>query len=157
MLPVRRSLVLLAALAGVPGWLHAADDKVIEGDLKKMQGEWLATALDGGGQSAPKELIKGFRVTIKGDEMLILVKDHPDDKHAATIKLDATKTPKTIDVTPAGPEKDNTIHGIYAFENGTLKIYAPNKPGNESTRPKEFKSPTEDDASLLVLERVKEK
>jgi uncharacterized protein (TIGR03067 family) len=39
-----------------------------------------------------------------------------DKEHKATFKLDQTKNPKEIDVTPSdGPEKDKVLQGVYSL------------------------------------------
>lgn len=154
----RLSFVFVIMLAGFAARLYAADEKPLEGDLKELQGEWRMVSAESEGMSLPDELVKAIRMTFKGDEMSMRMSGDGQDDHKATIKLDAAKTPKTIELVPAdGPESGKTIMGIYELDGGKLKICAASKSGDETTRPKELKSAGETKTILFVLERVKEK
>jgi len=70
-----------------------------------------------------------------------------------TLKIDPTKTPKTVNLTETeGDNKGNTTPGIYEFSGDTRKVcLAPT--GKE--RPSEFAAPSGSGNILIVLKRVK--
>jgi uncharacterized protein (TIGR03067 family) len=111
-------------------------------ELAKFQGTW---ELSSGEKDGKKQMAKLFRV-IKGNTYTL--KD-ADDKVIAegTFKLDASTSPKSIDVTRKGGKP---VLGIYAFDGEMQKIcLAPQgKP-----RPKAFSS--KDDHILSVWKRPK--
>jgi len=71
----------------------------------------------------------------------------------ATIKVDSTRTPKTIDFTPLeGPNKGKTAHGIYEVKADELRICNA-QPGRD--RPTEFASKEGSHISLRIYKRFK--
>jgi len=70
------------------------------------------------------------------------------------IRLDPSKSPKEFDFTMLdGPSKGSTFSGIYALENGQLRIcYSLTK--DPKDRPKDFKTVRGELRELIVLERV---
>ena len=98
----------LAALIVPLTNLRAADDKdKLEGDLKKIQGKWSASAGDGGKVS----------YTIEGKKLKLVA---PSRNYGMELTLDAEAKPeKTIDFKIVeGPDdaKGNTSKGIYKFD-----------------------------------------
>jgi uncharacterized protein (TIGR03067 family) len=104
-------LAFTLALGGVV----LADEKA----LKELEGTYKVTAAEKGGVAAPKGEVD-FTVTIKGDEMTVKT---PNGEKKAKIKVDPTKTPAHIDLSPTdGPEKGKTFPGLYKLEKGELTI-----------------------------------
>ena len=140
---------------GVTGLLIAADSP--KGDAKKdldrMQGSWVAASGESKGNAIPDEQVKGTKFVLKGDKYSYTVGDVYQEE--GTVKIDATKTPKTIDVTiMEGEDKGETQRGIYALDKDTLKLcFAP--PGKDKTRPKDFSTNAGNEQLLLVLSREK--
>jgi len=138
------------ALAGA--LLAAAFTGVIlaqEKAIKDLEGTYKVTYMEKVGKVAPKELTDTLKVTIKGEEMVVKV---GEDEKKAKIKVDASKTPSTIDVSPSeGPEKGKTFPGIYKIEKGELTITFTEK----GDRPKEFK--VEGEAVLLKMKKEEKK
>lgn len=133
--------LMVAAFAGVV----FAQDKAV----KELEGTYKVTALEKGGKPAPKELADSLKVTIKGEEFLIKV---GDEEKKAKFKVDSTKTPNTIDITPSeGPEKGKTFPGILKIEKGEVTVVFTEK----GDRPKEFKS--EGDVMLLKMKKDEKK
>jgi len=135
--------LMVAAFAGVV----LADEKA----LKELEGTYTVTALEKGGKPAPKEIAEGLKVTIKGDSFILTMTsdDKKSEEKKAKIKVDSSKTPGTIDITPSdGPEKDKTFPGIYKSEKGEVTIVFVEK----GDRPKEFKS--EGDAMLVKMKKA---
>ena len=86
-----------------------------------MQGDWMVVSMTTSGTK------------LADDEAQILFRTIVGDKYTVTrfskvvgqgiFKIDATKQPKTIDSTPAGPpDKVQPILGIYEFDGQRLKI-----------------------------------
>ena len=76
-----------------------------------------------------------------------------DKEHKGTFKLDASKKPKQIDITPTdGDEKDKVIHGIYSLEKDELKICIAR---GDKERPTEFESKEGSGHMLVTLKRAK--
>jgi uncharacterized protein (TIGR03067 family) len=140
----RTLLVLFAAM------LLAAEDDASKRDREKMQGDWAAVSLVAdGAKSADDEAQSLFR-TVKGNGYTMFLFNKPLARY--TFTLDATKEPKTIDVTPAGTAGGKTILGIYKLdgERWTICFAAPGK-----VRPKDFTSTEGSGQVLTVWEREK--
>jgi uncharacterized protein (TIGR03067 family) len=138
------------ALAG--GLLAAAFTGVIlaqDKALKEIEGTYKVTHMEKVDKIAMKDTIDSIKVTIKGEELTIKI---GDDEKKAKIKVDATKTPNTIDILPAdGPEKGSTFPGIYKYDKGDLTLAFTEK----GERPKEFKVAGE--IVLLKMKREEKK
>ncbi len=116
----------------------------------KLEGTWSVVSAEHNGTKIPADQAKAVKFVITADKFKI---DHNGDKHEADYKLDATKKPATIDVTPQdGPDKGKTAYGIYALNGGELKICFA-KPGSD--RPTEFASKADSETTLIVLKREK--
>ncbi len=123
-----------------------ADEKA----LKELEGTYTVSALEKGGKPAPKEIMESIKVSIKGENFVLMI---GTDEKKAKIKVDASKTPNTIDISPSdGPEKGMTFPGIYKVEKGELTIVFHEK---GTDRPKEFKS--EGEGMLMKLKKAEEK
>lgn len=134
--------VLMAV--GVAG-VVLADEKA----LKELEGTYTVLTMEKGGKAAPKEAIESLKIAFKGDELIITVGG--EDKKAK-VKVDATKTPAHIDITPKdGPEKDKTFPGIYKAEKGEVTLVFTEK----GDRPKELKS--EGEAMLVKMKKDEKK
>jgi uncharacterized protein (TIGR03067 family) len=133
-------LVLLAV-----GLLAAADAPTKDADKKdKLAGTW--TVASGQRDGMDLDGIKGDTVQFDGATMTVKTQN---GDHRATFKVDATKKPKAIDLTPEdGPEKGQTIAGIYAFDGDDLKLCFA-RPGKG--RPTAFVTKAGSDLMLIVL------
>jgi uncharacterized protein (TIGR03067 family) len=70
-----------------------------------------------------------------------------------TFKIDATKKPKTIDSTPAGPAaKAQVIRGIYELDGDTFK--ACNAPQGKD-RPTDFEAKEGSEHTMIIWQREK--
>ena len=138
------------ALSG--GLMLAAFTGVIfaqEKGLKDLEGTYKVTSMEKVGKTATKELNDTVKVTFKGNELAIKI---GDENKKAKIKVDASKTPNTIDIQPTeGPEKGKTFPGIYKLDKGDLTIAFTEK----GDRPKEFK--VEGDVVLLKMKKDEKK
>jgi uncharacterized protein (TIGR03067 family) len=110
-------------------------DDATSKDLKKLEGSWtLASGVDDGKKVSAKRL-EGARLTFEGENHTV---EMGGKTYKGTHKLDATKKPKTIDITDTdGPFKGKTVLGIYQLKGDQFRIcYAP--PGKD--RPEDFKA-----------------
>jgi uncharacterized protein (TIGR03067 family) len=120
-------------------------------DLEAMQGDWIVVRAEDDGLELPREVLAQIKISIKNDVMIFSVDGKSD---TITFKIvDATKTPRQIDLTPlSGPKKGQTYPGIYALEGSRLRIS-----GNEKSadRPTKFTTQSGSGCSALVLEKAK--
>ncbi len=92
------------------------------GEAEQLQGTWIRIATESGGVSRllPKDQRNPLRISGANFHF------GPVDKSTEVAKLDPTKTPKVIELTPtgdwAGPLKGKTYFGIYEVEDGTLML-----------------------------------
>lgn len=136
--------VLFAGLVGV------ATAQDADKELKKLEGDYKVKALAKAGNDAPAEVMDAIKgVAIKGDKLIIKIESQ--DK-IARIKLDPSKKPAQLDVTPVeGPKKDKTFLGVYKMEKGELTIVF--SEGGE--RPKDFKGDGDKDMKLVLTRQEK--
>jgi uncharacterized protein (TIGR03067 family) len=132
-------------LVAVAGTLAAADDPNKKA-LDDLQGTWQLQRRTRGGKEAPADVVKRMRLVIAADKATPYEGDKAQTP--ATIAVDATKKPATIDIRH-GREG---MPGIYRLEGDTLTICF-GDPGAE--RPKDFAAKTDPPTTLLVLKRVK--
>ncbi|HEV3383865.1 MAG TPA: TIGR03067 domain-containing protein [Gemmata sp.] len=136
----RFAVVGLAMLISFAGIL-SADEK----DLKELEGTYSVALLKKGGKEAGKEDTQKTKFRFKGENLSIII---GGDEKSTQIKVDTSKQPHTIDITPSeGPDKGKTYLGIYKIEKGELTL-AFVKVGD---RPKEFTS--ENDVTLMKLKK----
>jgi uncharacterized protein (TIGR03067 family) len=117
-----RSLVLafllaLPALADEPDPEPVPSTKV---DLKKMQGSWDIVRGEENGRDMGKEVV-GTVVRITGER--IVIKEHNRKREEpATLKLDASKRPAQIDITPDERARGEVLRGIYRLSKDELVL-----------------------------------
>ena len=89
-------------------------------DIKKLQGTWNIASLEVDGAKQPDGAFQGAQITIKGDSFTTTAMG---DVYSGTFSVDASATPKTIDMHFAdGPEKGNTSLGIYDIEGDSWRL-----------------------------------
>jgi uncharacterized protein (TIGR03067 family) len=138
--------VVVALTAGVLAVRALGGDAGSE-DLKTLQGEWQVVEVDGKKAQGVQANVK---VSIKQDRIVFWDFGTPDEP--ATLRLDATKTPKHFDVLPDPKEKDRRpVLGIYELKGDTLKLRQSS--ANPSVRPKDFEGKGGD--SVMILKRLK--
>src|SRR5262245_44078642 len=143
---------LAVALLGTANPSRAGGDKK---DEDRLQGTWVVQGIVYNGLVIEqKEIVDGDIVlVIAGDK---LTSNRPGKEGLeSTFKLDATKTPKTIDtVALGGRHKGKTVPGIYQLDGDTLKLCAPVDPEG-AKRPTEFAAPQKSGLTLMTLKRTK--
>jgi uncharacterized protein (TIGR03067 family) len=139
----------LRVLVPVACLLLAADGPPT-GDLERLQGAWAMASYQQAGKSLPDDVVKGCTLTIKGAQW-VAKSGVAEAKVAFT--LDASKTPKTIDMAVGSGARAYVSPGIYKLEGDTLTICRPLLP-RDPKRPKEFTG--EDSAVVMIVwKRVK--
>ncbi len=127
--------------------VHSGDAKE---DAKLMEGVWTPMTAELAGTKFPDEILKTMKLTLKGDAYTVDVGGKLDK---GTCKIDATKTPKTLDITGTdGPNKDKTILAIYEVTKDSLKVCYDL---TGKARPKEFKTEAGSQHFLVVYQREK--
>ena len=173
------ALALAAALlAGTGGYVYetaaaepgpapktvASADKPATADNPKadkdaIQGTWQVTVEEVGGKDVSKtegELkdLANAKWVFTADKITFLVPGKGD--HSAAYKIDSSKKPKELDVTPHdGPpnEKDKAIPAIYGLEGDVLKICVGSP--QDSARPTELASKEGSKDLLITFKREK--
>jgi uncharacterized protein (TIGR03067 family) len=136
------------ALAAVAAGADEASDK----DYKAFEGEWRFVSIQADGNDLPAETFKTSRLICKGRDFTAI---NPDGTSRGTFSLDATKSPKTIEITVTeGPEKGEKFVGIYELKGDTYKLCGSFK---SKERPRAFESKPGSGQVFEVLERHKEK
>jgi uncharacterized protein (TIGR03067 family) len=118
-------------------------------DLQKMQGDWAAVEMVREGNPLERDSAQAYFRTVKGETYTMARYRKVLGK--GTFKVDATKTPKWIDATPAMPNA-KTLKGIYEWDGDRLKITF-GAPGGD--RPTDFNSPPDSPNSYTLWEREK--
>lgn len=121
-----------------------ADDKANDADLKAMVGKWKVEKATLGGNDLT-EMVKTLSLELlPGGKWKMVV---GEEKADGTVTLDASKTPKELDVkTENGMQKGMTMKGIYKLDGDTMTV-AYNVGGGE--RPKGFDAKGE--TTLLIV------
>jgi uncharacterized protein (TIGR03067 family) len=129
--------IIGVVLIGAGG--SSGDDKDdAKKELKALEGNWQLTRQEGGGSLTPKPVVARLRIVIEGDQMSWYI-GNPAANQTADLKIDPTKTPKTIDAEiTRGSAKDKVMLGIYKLEKDTLEICW-GEPGSNK-RPTKFTS-----------------
>jgi uncharacterized protein (TIGR03067 family) len=105
-------------------------------ELKALEGNWQLKRQEGGGSLTPKPVVERLRIVIEDGEMSWYI-GNPASNQTADLKVDPTKTPKTIDAEiTKGSAKDKIMLGIYKLDKDTLEICW-GAPGSEK-RPAKF-------------------
>jgi uncharacterized protein (TIGR03067 family) len=136
------------------GWFLVSDttqDDATAKDQASIQGVWRLVSLEVPEHEVPpREQPRNATMTIKENTML---NNSDGNKTEYEFKLNASETPKTIDLSRPGENKKgprSVLLGVYSLEGDEFKMCA-GKPRNE--RPKELKK-TETNA-VLVFKREK--
>jgi RNA polymerase sigma factor (sigma-70 family) len=131
-------LLVMALLGGACLFTYhglRADDKneVKKGksDREKLQGTWVLTSADHGGQKAGPEEIKDCTLTIKGDKCTLTMQGQTQE---GTISLGPSKKPRQIDLTVDEGGGAQTHLGIYVLEGDTFKLCMSHPPQERPTK-----------------------
>jgi uncharacterized protein (TIGR03067 family) len=145
------ALVLGLFLAAAAG---AADDATKK-DQEKLQGTWQTVSGEFNGDKLDDELCKVLKFVCKSDKFEVQGPADVLNQYAkGTFKLDATTTPKTLDITIGGGEKKgDVIECIYELDGDNLKVCG-KLTGKE--RPADYTTKQGSNMVSLVLKREKQ-
>jgi uncharacterized protein (TIGR03067 family) len=142
---IRCTFALSLALVFAAG-VSAQDSKK---EQALLQGKWKATKLAIEGMEIPADELAALKITVEGDQFIGQKNGAEPEKN--TMKVDPTKKPKSIDLTPqTGPFAGKTMQGIYALEGETLRMCL-GLP--DTNRPDAFAGG--ENRVLITLQRVK--
>jgi uncharacterized protein (TIGR03067 family) len=143
-----RSLCVALVLTLSLSCLSRGDDA--KDDAKSMDGTWLPSAAELGGEKFPDEVRKTIKLVPGDGKYTVTVGAEPDK---GTIKLDPSKKPKSLDIMGTeGPNKGKTILAIYEKTVDTLKICYDL---SGKARPTEFKTTKGTQLFLVTYNREK--
>ena len=126
---MKRVALVAAVFLGVAAWSATGQDTP-----QRLDGTYAVKSAERDGEAMPAEELKKIVEVVIKDDMFSIKKEGSED-HRARLKLDATKKPAEVDVTPQdGPEKDKTLPGIYKVERDELTFVV----AKEGGRPKDF-------------------
>jgi uncharacterized protein (TIGR03067 family) len=141
-----RTLIIVSAV----GFLAADDPK--KDDADSLKGKWSAVSMSMGGQAPPEDFVKAFRFTFDDKTYTNIIGG--DVVEEGGYKIDASKSPKTIDFDiKKGQDDGKKQLAIYKLEGDKLTIVA-SKAGSDQ-RPKAFKIEPGSELLELVLEKTK--
>jgi uncharacterized protein (TIGR03067 family) len=121
--------------------------------MQLLQGNWTVVSIKDSDptKKPPEDYLKALTMNFKGDVMTVNEKGQP--VMAYKVKLDSSKSPKTIDfVIEDGPAKGQSELGIYKIEGNTL-TYCVDDPGKP--RPTTFGTKEKSTIQILVLQKAK--
>src|SRR5205814_9222166 len=94
------------------GLLMGADDT--KKDIDRLDGTWKFISVEASGMKLPEDQFKNSRLVMKGNQFTVTMGGNTSK---GTYQVDATKKPKTLDVTfTEGNEKGFAMQGIYELE-----------------------------------------
>jgi uncharacterized protein (TIGR03067 family) len=119
-------------------------------DAKAMQGTWLPTAAELGGNKLPDENLKALKLVLKDGKYTVTAGGETDQ---GTVKLDVASRPKSMDITGTdGPNKGKTFPAIYELSGDTLKVCYDL---SGKTRPAKFETKPDTMQLLITYKRDK--
>ena len=144
-------VALFAAVRSQPADGEANEEAVAK-ELQAFKGAWRLSSREVDGKKNGEEEIKDTIMTNDGSGKFTVRRG--DKVHAeATVKLDPTTKPKSVDVTfTEGEHKGQTLLGIYEIEGDTFRVCCA-RPGD--ARPAEFAAKAGTGRILVVYRREK--
>jgi uncharacterized protein (TIGR03067 family) len=137
------ALALVLSISSV-AWCDDAKDE------DAIQGTWLASTAEFGGQKFPDEVRKSIKLVIKDGKYTVTVGREPDK---GTSKMDPSANPKAMDITGTeGPNKGKTMLAIYELKGDTLRVCYD---VSGKKRPTEFKTAADTQLFLVTYKREK--
>jgi uncharacterized protein (TIGR03067 family) len=148
-----RLCLVTVSLSLLSAWtVLAVQETASEKDMKALQGKWQVVSMSKAGKEA--KIANAFKYLVfDGDKIKFMVDAEKEIKAPGRFKVDASKTPNTIDVVEKIGDKDSTGLLIYELQGDSLKLCVSAK--FEKERPKAFSSTPDDKQTLIVLKRAK--
>jgi uncharacterized protein (TIGR03067 family) len=147
-------LAIVSLYAGVrsPAADGSVNEEAVAKELQAFKGTWRLSFKEEDGKKFGEEEIKDV-ITTNDESGKVSVRRGGKLFNEGTVKLDPTKTPKTIDVTFIGCErKGQMVLGIYEIESDAFRVCVA-RPGAE--RPAEFSAKAGSGCTLIVYTREK--
>jgi uncharacterized protein (TIGR03067 family) len=89
-------------------------------EAKKMDGTWKPISAELAGKQWPQQVLDSMKLILKDDQYTVEIGDNKDE---GTVKLDPSKSPKTMDITGTnGPNKGKTFLVIYELKGEELRV-----------------------------------
>lgn len=89
-------------------------------DAKALQGKWVPTKAELGGQPMAEDVLKTITLKLDNGKYEVHVGDKPDK---GTYTVDSTTQPRSMSITGTdGPNRDKTFPAIYELTGDTLRI-----------------------------------
>ena len=143
----RRAIVLTFVAACLAVTAALADSAA---EMKKFDGKWKVTKLETEGQQVGSDDVPAMSLKFEGAE---LTYDSGEGEKKGSYKIDPEKSPKQIDISHKSPTgEDETLKGIYKFEDKQLILCIPVPGAGDTARPTEFKTVTGSKLLLVTLE-----
>jgi uncharacterized protein (TIGR03067 family) len=144
-------LLIVALFAAVRSQAAGdANEEAVAKDLRAFKGTWRLSFKEQDGKKFSEEEIRDVIGTIDGSGNVSVRRG---DKliNEGTVKLDPTKSPKTIDVTfTEGERKGQVVLGIYEIEGDAFRVCVA-RPGDG--RPAELSAKAGSGRTLVVYQR----
>lgn len=122
-----------------------------QSDLALLQGAWTMVSGSMEGVALPPEYVRGSRRVMTGSKLTVTVNGRPD--LTATVTLDPTRSPKTIDYHIAGGKvAGSTQLGIYQISGDTVRFCFA---ASNATRPTSFTTVAGDGRVLSTWVRTR--
>jgi uncharacterized protein (TIGR03067 family) len=122
---------------------------IVQHELKRFEGTWRFESLEIQGQAVPIKAVEASRLILKDDRF---EQTEAPGTARGTYAVDPIARPRTMDITlTEGPQKGQTIQGIYELSTDTYKLCF--SLGGKA-RPTEFASKPRSGWALEVLKRV---
>ena len=140
-------------------WFHVAEESSgintaeAKKELEKLQGEWTMVSREMGGQKTREEVLKQFRLTITGDEWLVMYQGKENLR--TKLRIDPTKDPKVLDMIRKDGNDEDVSLGIYKLEGDTLTLCRMMQSG-DIARPREFKTTREGEVVVVWRREMKQ-
>lgn len=146
------SICFLAAAASLPVTAGDAKEDAVKKALADLKGTWTIVSATKDGKKLTEEQLKGVTLAYDGAGR-VTVKQGDKVRFEGTIKIDPTRTPKTLDATQTaeGDNKGKTSLGIYELKGDTLTLCSVEPTAKE--RPTEFASKPGSGHFLRVYQR----
>jgi len=144
--------VLWAVIAVVGCFGHGKSMRALAADQEnqQFQGEWTVVSMELYGRKSPPQVLRGYRLAVEGNVFALEVDTR---KVHWSYRVDATKSPKQIDLFAMQNGKKVNLPGIYEFRNNTLTICRALTP--DGRRPTHFVAENGVPTSLIVWKRKK--
>lgn len=150
---MRTALVSFFFLAASGGPALAEDDAMAK-ELKALAGSWKLVSIEVDGKPVPKDDLPAISFTLHPDGKSNV--RTPDGEFQTKSVIDATKTPKTLDIEYLGGRfKGQKQYGIYKVEGDRWVVFSTPPGGKPEDRPRAFDTRTAK-GTLVTWERVKD-